>query len=54
MNREIFRIAIPNIISNITVPLMGLVSAAIVGRDSGTAAAIGALNLGVYIFNFIN
>ena len=32
---------------------MGLVSAAIVGRDSGTAAAIGALNLGVYIFNFI-
>lgn len=53
MNREIFRIAIPNIISNITVPLMGLVSAAIVGRDSGTAAAIGALNLGVYIFNFI-
>ncbi len=53
MNKEIFRIAIPNIISNITVPLMGLVSAAIVGRDSGTAAAIGALNLGVYIFNFI-
>ena len=53
MNKEIFRIAVPNIISNITVPLMGLVSAAIVGRDSGTAAAIGALNLGVYIFNFI-
>lgn len=53
MNKEIFRIAIPNIISNITVPLMGLVSAAIVGRDSGTAATIGALNLGVYIFNFI-
>ena len=53
VNKEIFRIAIPNIISNITVPLMGLVSAAIVGRDSGTAAAIGALNLGVYIFNFI-
>lgn len=32
---------------------MGLVSSLIVGLDSGTAAAIGALNLGVYIFNFI-
>ena len=32
---------------------MGLVSTGIVGRDSGTAEAIGALSLGVYIFNFI-
>ncbi|MBE6174396.1 MAG: MATE family efflux transporter [Rikenellaceae bacterium] len=53
MNKEIFRIAIPNIISNITVPLMGLVSTAIVGRWSGDAAVIGALALGVSIFNFI-
>ncbi len=53
MNKEIFRIAIPNIISNITVPLMGLVSTAIVGRWSGEAEVIGALALGVSIFNFI-
>ena len=53
MNREIFRIAIPNIISNITVPLMGLVSTAVVGRWSGDAAVIGALALGASIFNFI-
>lgn len=53
MNKEIFRIAIPNIISNITVPLMGLVSTAIVGRWSGDEAMIGALALGVSIFNFI-
>lgn len=53
MNREIFRIAIPNIISNITVPLMGLISTAIVGRWSGEAEVIGALALGVSIFNFI-
>ena len=26
MNREILRIALPNIVSNITVPLMGIVS----------------------------
>lgn len=53
MNKEIFRIAIPNIISNITVPLMGLVSTGIVGTWSGSAEIIGALALGVSIFNFI-
>ena len=55
MNREILRIAIPNIISNITVPLMGIASTAIAGRAcSGDAAAtIGALSIGVAIFNFI-
>lgn len=53
MNKEIFRIAIPNIISNITVPLMGLVSTGIVGTWSGSADIIGALALGVSIFNFI-
>ena len=53
MNREIFRIAIPNIISNITVPLMGLISTGIIGDWSGSAAVIGALALGVSIFNFI-
>ena len=53
MNKEIFRIAIPNIISNITVPLMGLVSTGIVGSNSGSAEVIGALALGVSIFNFI-
>lgn len=54
MNREILRIAIPNIISNITVPLMGLVSTAIAGRVGGSSVtAIGALQIGVTIFNFI-
>ncbi len=32
MNREILRIALPNIVSNITVPLMGIVSTAIAGH----------------------
>lgn len=54
MNKEIFRIAIPNIISNITVPLMGLVSTGIVGNcKDGGVSAIGDLALGVSIFNFI-
>ena len=55
MNREILRIAIPNIISNITVPLMGIASTFIAGRVAGSdgATTIGALSIGVAIFNFI-
>lgn len=55
MNREILRIAVPNIISNITVPLMGIASTFIAGRvaDADGATTIGALSIGVAIFNFI-
>ncbi|MEG2614784.1 MAG: MATE family efflux transporter [Alistipes sp.] len=54
MNQEILRIAVPNIISNITVPLMGIVSTAIAGHwGADSAATIGALAIGVSIFNFI-
>lgn len=53
MNREILRIAIPNIISNITVPLMGIVSTGIAGHWGDSAQTIGALAIGVSIFNFI-
>lgn len=55
MNREIIRLAIPNIISNITVPLMGIVSTAIAGHYNSehSASTIGALAIGVSIFNFI-
>ena len=48
MNREILRIALPNIVSNITVPLMGIVSTAIAGHwGADSAATIGALAIGV-------
>ena len=55
MNRDILRIAIPNIISNITVPMMGIASTFIAGRVAGSdgATTIGALSIGVAIFNFI-
>ena len=55
MNKEILKLSIPNIISNITVPLMGIASTAIAGRIEGSSAAvtIGALSIGVAIFNFI-
>ncbi|WP_159518806.1 MATE family efflux transporter [Sunxiuqinia indica] len=52
MNREILRLAIPNIISNVTIPLLGLVDIALMGHlDS--AVFIGAVSLGTVIFNFI-
>ncbi len=54
MNREILRIALPNVVSNITVPLMGIASTAIAGRSGvESAMAIGQLAVGVSIFNMI-
>lgn len=52
MNRDIFRLAIPNIISNITVPLLGMVDMFVVGHlDSPDY--IGAIALATILFNFI-
>lgn len=53
MNRRILRLAIPNIISNITIPLLGMVDTAIAGRLGDGAAAIGAIGIGTTIFNMI-
>ena len=53
MNREILRIALPNIISNITVPIMGIVGTMIAGHLGDSVTTIGALAIGVSIFNFL-
>ena len=47
---NILRIALPSIISNITVPLLSLVDTAIVGH-LGAASYIGAIAIGSLIFN---
>lgn len=52
MNRQILRLAIPNVISNITVPLLGMVDLAILGHLE-SELYIGAIALGGMIFNFI-
>jgi MATE family multidrug resistance protein len=52
MNREILRLAIPNIVSNITVPLLGLIDLALMGHLN-SEVYIGAIALGGVIFNFI-
>ncbi len=51
-NRKILNIAIPSIISNITVPLLGLIDIAIVGH-LGSAAYIGTIAVGTMFFNII-
>ena len=51
-NSSILRIALPATVSNLTVPLLGLVDAAIVGH-LGRAAYIGAIAVGGMLFNLI-
>lgn len=52
MNKQILKLALPNIITNITVPLLGMVDIAIVGHI-GQASHIGAIAIGTMIFNLI-
>ena len=51
-DRQILQIAVPSIVSNITVPLLGLIDVAIVGH-MGSAAYIGAVAVGSMIFNLV-
>ena len=52
LNRDILRLAIPNIISNITVPLLGLVDMILMGHQD-SVAYIGAIGLGGTIFSVL-
>lgn len=51
-DRQILHIALPSIVSNITVPLLGLIDVAIVGH-LGATAYIGAIAVGGMLFNII-
>lgn len=51
-NREILQIALPSIVSNITVPLLGLIDVTIVGH-LGAASYIGVIAVGGMLFNII-
>lgn len=52
MNKTILKLAIPNIISNITIPLLGLVDMILMGH-LGSATYIGAIALGGTIFSVL-
>jgi MATE family multidrug resistance protein len=52
LNKKILDLAIPNVISNITVPLLSMVDLAVLGHLE-SEAYIGAIAIGGIIFNFI-
>jgi multidrug resistance protein, MATE family len=52
VHKQILRLAIPSIITNITVPLLGMVDVAIVGHI-GNADHIAAIALATMVFNLI-
>jgi len=51
MNKEILRLAIPNVLSNISIPLLSTVDTALMGRFS--ELHLGAVGLGALLFNFL-
>ena len=51
INKEIFRLAGPNILSNISVPLISSVDTALMGHLSSTH--LGAIGIGAMLFNFL-
>lgn len=52
MNRRILKLAVPSILANITVPLVGMVDLAVAGR-LGSVAAIGAIAIGSMLFDLL-
>lgn len=52
VNRDILRLAIPSILANITIPLVGIVDTAIVGHLSD-ATAIGGIAIGTMLFDLL-
>ena len=52
MNRRILHLALPSILANITIPLVGLVDTAIVGHISD-ASAIGGIAIGTMLFDLL-
>lgn len=51
MNRELLKLAVPNILSNVSVPLLSSVDTLLMGHL--TALHIGAVGVGSMIFNFV-
>ena len=52
MNKEILRLAIPNILANLSIPMLSLVDVALMGHLNGESYIL-SIGFGVMIFNFI-
>jgi len=56
INREILKLAVPSILANITVPLVGMVDIAVAGHltgGEGSAALIGGIAIGSMLFDLL-
>lgn len=56
LHREILRLAVPSILANITVPLVGMVDIAVAGHlaaDFSSAALIGGISVGTMLFDLL-
>lgn len=52
MNRRVLRLALPSILANVTVPLVGMADLAIAGH-TGDASAIGAVAIATMLFDLL-
>ena len=54
INHEILKLAIPSILANITVPLVGMVDIAVAGHlDTNAATMIGGIAIGSMLFDLL-
>lgn len=54
INREILKLAIPSILANITVPIVGMVDVAVAGHlDANAATMIGGIAIGTMLFDLL-
>ena len=58
LHRDILRLAVPSILANITVPLVGMVDIAVAGHLGATeglsaAAFIGGISIGAMLFDML-
>jgi MATE family multidrug resistance protein len=55
LNKNILRLAVPSILANITVPLVGMVDMAVAGHLPGASAAalIGGITIGTMLFDLL-
>ena len=58
LHRDILRLAVPSILANITVPLVGMVDIAVAGHlgatgGIGAAAFIGGISIGAMLFDML-
>ena len=54
VNKDILKLAIPSILANITVPIVGMVDIAVAGHLTGEVATmIGGIAIGTMLFDLL-